>query len=146
MMTIWFDMDGTLADLYGVENWLPMLQGHDETPYAIAKPLLNLALLARLIHAVQNKGYKVGVVSALAKGSNKNYDERVITAKKGWLGTHLKSVKFDELRFVPYDFVKNDVNNGDDLLFDDEERHLTAWTGTAVHATKIIETLKFLAA
>lgn len=143
---IWFDMDGTLADLYGVENWLPMLRGYDETPYAIAKPLLNLALLARLIHAVQNKGYKVGVVSALSKCSNEDYDARVITAKKAWLGTHLKSVKFDAMQFVPYDFVKNDVNNGEDLLFDDEERHLTAWTGTAVHATKIIETLKALVA
>ena len=145
-MKIWFDMDGTIADLYGVDNWLEMLINRDATPYAIAKPLINLSLLARLMNKAQKNGYEICVVTALAKDSTKEYDEKVIEAKKMWLGTHLKSVKFNEIRFVPYTFVKNDVNTGNDILFDDEERHLTAWTGKAVHATKIIETLKALAA
>jgi len=145
-MKIWFDMDGTLADLYGVKNWLEMLINKDATPYAIAKPLINLSLLARLMNKAQKNGYEICVVTALAKDSTKEYDEQVIKAKKMWLGTHLKSVKFNEIRFVPYTFVKNDVNTGNDILFDDEERHLTAWTGKAVHATKIIETLKALVA
>lgn len=145
-MMIWFDMDGTIADLYGVDGWLEMLLAQDATPYAIAKPLLNLSLLARLIHKVQAKGIKVGVVTALAKDSTEAYDAKVIEAKKVWLATHLKSVEFDEIRFVPYWFVKNGVNTGHDLLFDDEARHLDAWTGEAVHATKIFETLKALVA
>ena len=37
-ITINFDMDGTIADLYGVKNWLPYLEAEDTTPYAIAKP------------------------------------------------------------------------------------------------------------
>lgn len=41
--------------------------------------------------------------------------------------------------------MKNDVNTGADVLFDDEERHLKKWTGTAVHASKMIETLKAIA-
>ena len=45
MCRINFDMDGTIANLYGVENWLEMLMAEDETPYAIAKPLVNLSLL-----------------------------------------------------------------------------------------------------
>ena len=39
---IWFDCDGTWIDLYGVEGWLDMLINKDTTPYAIAKPLVNL--------------------------------------------------------------------------------------------------------
>lgn len=31
-MTIWFDMDGTIADLYGVDGWLEMLIAEDPTP------------------------------------------------------------------------------------------------------------------
>ena len=31
-----FDMDGTIADLYGVENWLPKLRAYDPTPYQTA--------------------------------------------------------------------------------------------------------------
>ncbi len=144
-MKIWFDMDGTIADLYGVENWLEMLIAHDETPYAIAKPIVNLSVLARLMNKVQRKGFEICIVSALAKDSTAEYDERVRNAKIKWLANHLKSVHFDEIRFVPYWYTKNDVNTGADVLFDDEERHLKKWTGTAVHANKMIETLKAIA-
>ena len=144
-MKIWFDMDGTIADLYGVENWLEMLIAHDEMPYAIAKPIVNLSVLARLMNKVQRKGFEICIVSALAKDSTAEYDERVRNAKIKWLANHLKSVHFDEIRFVPYWYTKNDVNTGADVLFDDEERHLEKWTGTAVHASKMIETLKAIA-
>ena len=144
-MKIWFDMDGTIADLYGVENWLEMLIAHDETPYAIAKPIVNLSVLARLMNKVQRKGFEICIVSALAKDSTAEYDERVRNAKIKWLANHLKSVHFDEIRFVPYWYTKNDVNTGADVLFDDEERHLEKWTGTAVHASTMIETLKAIA-
>lgn len=141
-MKIWFDMDGTIADLYGIENWLEMLIAHDETPYAIAKPIVNLSVLARLMNKVQRKGFEICIVSALAKDSTAEYDERVRNAKIKWLANHLKSVHFDEIRFVPYWYTKNNVNTGADVLFDDEERHLEKWTGTVVHASKMIETLK----
>lgn len=145
-MRIWFDMDGTIVDLYGVENWLEMLIAHDETPYAIAKPLVNLSLLARLMNKVQKSGFEICIVTALSKNSTADYDNKVIEAKKRWLGRHLKSVRFDEIKFVPYWFTKNDVNTGNDILFDDENRHLDKWTGTAIHASEIIPTLKALVA
>lgn len=144
-MKIWFDMDGTIADLYGVENWLEMLIAHDETPYAIAQPIVNLSVLARLMNKVQRKGFEICIVSALAKDSTAEYDEKVRNAKIKWLANHLKSVHFDEIRFVPYWYTKNNVNTGADVLFDDEERHLEKWTGTAIHASKMIETLKAIA-
>lgn len=36
-MRICFDMDGTIADLYGVENWLDYLIAEDVKPYAEAR-------------------------------------------------------------------------------------------------------------
>lgn len=145
-MKIWFDMDGTIVDLYGVNNWLEMLIAEDETPYAIAKPIVNLSLLARLLNKVQRNGYEICVVTALAKNSTADYDEKVRNAKIKWLARHLKSVHFNEIKFVPYWYTKNDVNEGNDWLFDDEERHLSAWTGTAYPANTMIEVLKALAA
>lgn len=144
-MTIWLDMDGTMADLYGVEGWLPMLEAKDPTPYAIAKPLVRMATLARLLNNRQRKGYRICVISALSKNSTEDYDNLVMDAKKAWLAKHLASVKFDEIRFVPYTYRKNDANQGEDILFDDEERHLTAWTGIAINAANLIEGLKALA-
>ena len=97
------------------------------------------------MNKVQRKGFEICIVSALAKDSTVEYDERVRNAKIKWLANHPKSVHFDEIRFVPYWYTKNDVNTGVDVLFDDEERHLEKWTGTAVHASKMIETLKAIA-
>lgn len=143
-MKIWLDMDGTIADLYGVNGWLEDLNNFNERPYREAKPLVRMCVLARLLNKAQRNGFEICVVTALSKNSTEEYDERVIEAKKVWLRTHLKSVKFDEVRFVPYTFTKNDVNSGNDILFDDEARHLEAWTGTAINATEILKTLKSL--
>ena len=143
-MKIWFDMDGTIADLYGVNGWLEMLIAQDATPYAIAKPLVNLSTLARLMHKAQRNGFEICIVSALAKNSTADYDEKVKTAKMRWLKKHLASVDFNEIRFVPYTFTKNDVNSGNDILFDDEDRHLTAWTGKAFPANTILDILRVI--
>ena len=48
-----FDMDGTIADLYGVEGWLDYLMNKDVTPYANAKALVNLSALARVLNRLQ---------------------------------------------------------------------------------------------
>lgn len=144
MIKIWLDMDGTIANLYAVKNWLPMLRAYNPTPYAEAKPLVNMSALARLLNNRQAEGFKICIVSALSKEPTPEYDEAVKKAKKVWLKTHLPSVEFDEIRFVPYTYEKNNVNSGNDILFDDEERHLNAWTGTAIHASKILQGLKAL--
>lgn len=141
-MKIWFDMDGTLANLYGVENWLPMLRAFDPTPYRKAKPLVNMQALAHMLNNRQKQGMEICIISALSKDSNAEYDEAVKNAKREWLKKHLPSVRFDEIRFVPYTYPKNNVNSGNDVLFDDEARHLEAWTGTAYHATEMMTALK----
>ena len=143
-MKIWLDMDGTIADLYAVDGWLNMLRAYDATPYATAKPLVNMALLARLLNNRQRDGFKICIVSALSKEPTPAYDKAVIEAKTTWLKHHLPSVHFDEIKFVPYTYEKNSVNSGEDILFDDEQRHLKAWTGIAFHASKLIIGLKAL--
>lgn len=62
-----FDMDGTIANLYGVENWLDYLMAKDTTPYEVAKPLVNLSSLARILNRLQRNGYTIGIISWLAK-------------------------------------------------------------------------------
>ena len=39
---ICFDMDGTIADLYAVNNWQNMLRAYDPTPYATAEPMWDM--------------------------------------------------------------------------------------------------------
>ena len=143
---IYFDMDGTIANLYGVDNWLDMLRAYDSTPYEIAKPLVNMNSLARLLNNLQAKGYKIGIVSWLSKIPNNEYDMKVTNAKKKWLSTHLKSVKFDEIHIVAYGTPKSSmVNFPKGILFDDESNNRNEWKGTAFDVNNIIGVLKGLA-
>jgi len=144
-VTIWLDMDGTIANLYSVPDWLPKLRAYDPSPYELAAPLVNMAALARILNNRQKKGYKIGIISALSKESTPAYDEAVKAAKLTWLRKHLASVKFDEIRFVPYTFCKNDINAGDDILCDDESRHLESWTGVAINSISLLSSLRALA-
>ncbi len=143
---IYFDMDGTLADLYAVENWLPMLRAYDPTPYEAAEPMLHLSTLARLLNRLQREGWTIGIVSWLSKNPTEEYDKLVTIAKLKWLSTHLKSVKFDEIYIVPYGTPKHEiVNNPKGILFDDEKPNREKWTGTAYDVNNIIEILKEIA-
>lgn len=141
-MVIWFDMDGTFVDLYGVENWLEMLQNYDEKPYVIAKPLINMNSFARCLNCLQKKGYKIGIISWLAKNSNTEYDEKVTKAKKEWLKKHLKSVQFDYVDIVKYGTPKNENRKG--ILFDDEEQNRNIWGLGSYDVYNILEMLREL--
>ena len=137
-----FDMDGTIANLYGVDGWLDYLMDKDVTPYATARPLVNLSALARVLNRLQRNGYKVCVISWLAKGNDKEYDERVANAKVAWLAKHLPSVRWDKISIVPYGTPKSTCGNG--ILFDDEEPNRNEWVGNAYDVDNIIEILKGL--
>ena len=142
---IYFDMDGTIADLYGVEGWLNDLESENERPYATAKPLIRMSALARILNRLQREGYTIGIVSWLSKGGSDDYNEKVAYAKQKWLKQHLASVNFDEINIVKYGTPKSTaVNVQGGILFDDEEKNRTEWNGTAFDVDNIIEILKAL--
>lgn len=137
-----FDMDGTIANFYGVEGWLDYILAKDATPYAMAKPLVNFSSLARILNRLQREGWKINIISWLAKNSDVDYDNRVTEAKKEWLAKHLPSVKWDKISIVAYGTPKSTCGNG--ILFDDETPNRTEWKGVAYDVENIIEILKAL--
>ena len=141
---IYFDLDGTIADLYGVEGWLADLEAENVRPYAEAKPLLNLSLLARYIHKAQKMGYIVGVISWLSKCGSDAYNEAVTIAKREWLAKHLPSVEWDEIHIVKYGTPKSTCRTCPGILFDDEQRNLDEWGAGAVIASNLLEVLRNL--
>ena len=141
-MNIWLDMDGTFVNLYGVNDWLPMLIAEDTTPYEVAKPLVAMNIFARRLNALKRKGYTINVVSWTSKNGSADYNARVATAKRAWLARHLPSVEFDRIDIIAYGTPKQNGRNG--ILFDDEEPNRTNWNGTAYDVANILETLKAL--
>ena len=144
-ITINFDMDGTIANLYGVENWLDMLIAEDPTPYMVAAPMLRLNVLARMLNKLQKQGYHIAVISWLSKSGSPAYNATVTAAKYHWLAKHLPSVKWDRITAVPYGTPKqNFCESPLDILFDDEARNRENWTGKAYDVNNILEILKNL--
>ena len=144
-ITINFDMDGTIADLYGVDNWLEYLINEDVYPYANAQPLLRLCTLARKLNALQRAGYDLAIVSWLSKSGSRAYNDAVTVAKLAWLRKHLPSVNWDRITIVPYGTPKqNFCESPFDILFDDEAKNRDNWAGIAYDVQNIMEVLKNL--
>lgn len=139
---IYFDMDGTIANLYDVDNWLDYLIKYDSTPYEIAKPMLNMSVLARILNRLQREGYIIGIISWLSKTSTPEYGKKVRQAKINWLKKHLKSVKFDSIQIVDYGTPKYTLGKG--ILFDDEVENRNAWGEGAYDVYNILGVLKTL--
>lgn len=140
---IYFDLDGTLANLYGVSGWLDDLINENPRPYKDAEPLLNFRVFAKELHKVQQKGYKIGIISWLSKTGTDEYNKVVTETKEKWLKKHLPSVKFDEIHIVKYGTPKSTCGNG--ILFDDEEPNRKEWKGKAYNVDDIIGVMRSLA-
>lgn len=139
---IWFDMDGTIADLYGDPDWLAKLIAYNPEPYAKAMPLVNMNTLARYLNKLQKQGYEICIVSWLSKNSTEAYEKAVTEAKIAWLKKHLASVRFNQVDIIPYGTPKNEGRQG--ILFDDELHNREQWGEGAYDVHNIIEILKGL--
>ena len=143
--TIYFDMDGTIANLYGCENWLADLIDGYTRPYREAKSLVNMRKLGRVLNALKENGFEIGIISWLSKGGTDEYNEKVTKTKINWLARHLGAVEFDEIHIVKYGTPKQEVvNNPLGILFDDEKPNRDNWIGTAYDETAILEILTAL--
>ena len=143
---IYFDMDGTIANLYGVENWLDDLMHEYTRPYREAKALVNMRALGRELNRLQAEGYVIGIVSWLCKNGTDEYGERVAKAKREWLARHIGAVEWDEVHIVKYGTPKQKVVEfPDGILFDDEIGNRKNWAlgnGLAFDVENILEILK----
>ena len=142
MKNIYFDMDGTIVDLYGVPNWLEDLINENVRPYTVARPLINLQVLARILNRLTHEGYSINVITWTSRNGSATYNEAVAAAKRKWLEKHLSSVYFASIQILPYGTPKQLYGHG--ILFDDEAPNREAWGEGAYTEKEIFEVLKGL--
>ena len=131
--TIVFDMDGTIANFYGVPNWLQYLMAEDTTPYEVAEPLYDMTVLNALLMELKNRGWRIAVTTWLAKNGTVEYNNRTRTAKLEWLDRH--GFPYDEIHLVKYGTTKANCTRkigGFQVLVDDNAQVRKGWTLGAV--------------
>lgn len=148
---ICFDMDGTIANLYAVENWLEMLRAYNARPYEIAEPMWDMVELNMVLAELKANGYEIAIITWLSKDSTAEYDNAVRLAKKQWLED--MGFEYDYFHGVKYGTTKaNTIRRYMDgyenaILIDDNDKVRNGWTlGGTINPTEenIIEVLKGL--
>ena len=144
-------MDGTIANLYAVENWLEMLRAYNARPYEIAEPMWDMVELNMVLAELKANGYEIAIITWLSKDSTAEYDNAVRLAKKQWLED--MGFEYDYFHGVKYGTTKaNTVRRYMDgyenaILIDDNDKVRNGWTlGGTINPTEenIIEVLKGL--
>ncbi len=135
-----FDMDGTIADLYGVENWLEQIRAFSPTPYRVAKPMYDMDMLNTLLKMLKEQGWTVVVTSWLSMDTTRAYDREVRKAKLEWLNRY--HFPYDEVHLVKYGTTKANCTRklgGYQILIDDNEQVRKGWNlGRTINANNDI--------
>jgi len=140
MKMICFDMDGTIADLYAVPNWLDKLRVEDASPYAEAAPMWDMKALREVLLKLIDKGYEIRIISWLSKDSTEEYKTAVRKAKREWLEKY--NFPADKCHFIAYGRTKADcirrVADAPAILIDDNKKVRDGWhLGESVDPTKV---------
>lgn len=123
-----FDMDGTIADLYAVPDWLTKLRADDPSPYRDAAPMWDMTRLREILLKLSAEGWEIRVISWLSKDSAEEYKEAVRQAKREWLERY--NFPADKVHLVAYGTTKADcVRHVAEaaILVDDNEKVRNGW-------------------
>ena len=100
MKTLVFDMDGTIADLYGVENWLHDLRMESVRPYTQAKPIYDMELLNDILLMLKACGWRIVVTSWLAR-SNLLPIHKIVSGESSEAKTICAAAQADVIVVIP---------------------------------------------
>lgn len=101
--TIWFDMDGTIAELYKVTGWLEMLQNKDWQVYELCTARAHANRINRAVEALIDAGWQVGVITWASKGVQWGTDcDRIGKIKFDWLCRNFPALADGKFACIPY--------------------------------------------
>ena len=132
--TIVFDMDGTLANFYGVKGWLDDILSSNIRPYLEAEPMFDVKTFNQLGSALVENGYSIKICSWLPDKGSKEYCKEVRQVKKDWLNKYI-DFELANTHIVKYGYNKHYVVK-EGLLFDDNNEVINKWLGKNRYAIK----------
>ena len=116
MKKVYLDMDGTIANLYAITNWLERLTSEDTNIFKECKPLISQKELYDLF---PSDTYEIIILSMTPYKCSKYYHENVIQQKNEWLDIYFPQIK--KRIYKKYSGNKNLKNSENAILIDDNE-------------------------
>ena len=101
-----WDMDGTIANLYSVPDWLKKLRSEDPSPYLDADPMCDMKKLAEVLNLLKSAGWEINIITWLSMNSSEEYKDAVREAKLAWLNKW--GFVYDHFHGVQYGATKAD--------------------------------------
>ena len=150
MKAIYWDMDGTIANLYGVDGWLEAVESSQVYPYLVAEPMYDMTELKTVLRQLKENGYRMGVITWLSKTGTEEYNRRTRAAKRMWLEVHGLWGLMDEVHMVRYGTPKHSTTRlYQGILVDDNMAVREEWErhgGSTIDpaTTDVIEALNRL--
>ena len=126
--TVYLDMDGTIADLYGINNWLERLRNEDHTIFEECEPFISES---DLMNYFPTEEYEIRICSMTPKNATKEYCEDVKKQKNAWLDKFFPNIK--KRYYLPYGNNKNYKNSKDCILVDDNKNIRENYRGLALY-------------
>lgn len=149
--TVYFDMDGTIADLSGVKpkvtdysdgqelNVFQRLDSNDADVYKEAAPI---PYYIEMMKELKQMGYRIGIITTGSRfppntpqdvKDKMNADTEV--AKREWLTEQGLTPIINTFQFVPYGVSKYEVaEDKTAILVDDEDKVLNTWYSDRIKA------------
>ena len=124
---IYLDMDGTIADLYGIKNWLDNLINEVEGLFLNCEPLITEAELLKFF---PSETYELRICSMTPLNATEKYCQVVINEKNQWLDKHFPSITHRV--YMEYGNDKNLQNSVNHILIDDNETIRQTFKGLAL--------------
>lgn len=129
---VYVDMDGSIADLYGQENWLARLRKEEKGLFLSCAPMVTEE---KLLSLFPTDKYDVRVLSMTPLGASKEYCAQVVAEKNQWLDRYFPHL--EKRIFKPYGHNKNLKNSAHAILIDDSEVIRKNFRGIALNPIDI---------
>ena len=124
---VYLDMDGTIANLYGMNNWLENLINEVEGLFLECEPFITEE---ELLNYFPSEEYELRICSMTPLNATKEYCQVVINEKNQWLDKYFPSITHRV--YMAYGNNKNLKNTVNHILIDDNETIRNSYKGLAL--------------
>lgn len=142
-LKLYFDLDGTVYNLYAVKDWDYKLRNSIASVFEEGTVMTDMVALEKKLKKLN---VEVGVITWLPREATAEYEAACKEVKMAWVKKYMPYVK--EVHALSYGVPKHTVGTEDDILVDDNADVLDAWRAAgraainAIYIDRIDEKVK----